>query len=120
MLKIVRCGKCDVLFKQTKINQKYCVKCKKTMPTYIKNATMWKTCPVCEEQFATTYKRQIFCSLKCKNIRYSIKQEKEPRRCKYRKCNKMFNTTNSNKDYCCSAHYYAEKLAREHEARGAK
>ena len=120
MLKIVRCRKCEALFKQTKINQRYCAKCKAKIVYYVKAASIEKECPQCKKKFITSLSRQVFCSQTCKNIFYGIKQGKQKRLCKYRKCNKSFETTNSCRDYCCFEHYYLEKLAREHEARSKK
>ena len=120
MTKIVKCKKCEKLFKQTKINQRYCAECRPTVRYYIKKTPTKHICLNCKKEFDSPYSKSKFCSLRCKNIYYKIDVEKEPRTCKYRNCGKVFTTTNDNKDYCCYSHYYSEKLAREAEDRKAK
>lgn len=91
----------ESLYAQEKYLQKYSSKSKKKI---------MKVCPICENQFETTYSCKKYCSKECKNIannqmrldaykkKKKSKKKKEQKICKG--CNKTFSTSRPYQKFC--------------------
>lgn len=109
--KMVRCKNCNKLFAQSVVNRVYCsIPCRVKYTLYKPKKYAIRQCKQCKTDFVPVRIDNVFCSKKCCNMFYNIKNVSS---CICPYCNETFNRTTVKQIYCSYEHYRLAKLKRE-------